>query len=325
MSQPESTTDRSDRVADTEVTAGADPESDPDSESETESGFLAAIEFLTGPDPNLGSFLLVVGVVTCVFIALFQFTLPPPISYLLTAGVIFVTVLSAIFASLLDSLGYFTRTTATVTESGGGPGRKPWVPVGKASAPLPPLINFDTELRAYAEMFDGGLPPEFDAFVSDYLRLKTNTENRPTIASDLRADLNPIGTLFADGSDGDRLYEDISRRLFRYITNTRGHVSLRRFAFYDDDGTEIDVRALRNELGHVELAVSNEGEAAEVDVVVQLYDVSGTVVGSRTCKAGVVSPGATKTLDTDVFVPADAQRAGTTIRVSEPGRIAANA
>ena len=36
--------------------------------------FLDSIEFLTGEDPNLGSFLLVVGIVTCVFIALFQFT-----------------------------------------------------------------------------------------------------------------------------------------------------------------------------------------------------------------------------------------------------------
>ncbi len=41
------------------------------------SGFLAGLEFLTGEDPSAGSFLLVVGMVTCVFIAAFQFMLTP--------------------------------------------------------------------------------------------------------------------------------------------------------------------------------------------------------------------------------------------------------
>ncbi len=89
----------------------------PTANTETESTFLDSIQFLTGKDPNLGSFLLVVGMVTCVFIALFQFTLPAPISNLLTVGVVLVTVSSAIFASLLDNLGYFERnTTGTTSE-----------------------------------------------------------------------------------------------------------------------------------------------------------------------------------------------------------------
>lgn len=87
----------------------------PATNTETESTFLDSIQFLTGNDPNLGSFLLVVGMVTCVFIALFQFTLPAPISNLLTVGVVLVTVSSAIFASLLDNLGYFERNTTDTT------------------------------------------------------------------------------------------------------------------------------------------------------------------------------------------------------------------
>ncbi|ODR83374.1 hypothetical protein BG842_09655 [Haladaptatus sp. W1] len=89
----------------------------PTTKTETESTFLDSIQFLTGKNPNLGSFLLVVGMVTCVFIALFQFTLPAPISNLLTIGVVLVTVTSAIFASLLDTLGYFDRNT-TVAPTG---------------------------------------------------------------------------------------------------------------------------------------------------------------------------------------------------------------
>lgn len=71
------------------------------------STFLDSIEFLTGEDPSAGSFLLVVGIVTCVFIAVFQFTLPEPISLLLTGLVLVVAVISFIMGAILDALGYF--------------------------------------------------------------------------------------------------------------------------------------------------------------------------------------------------------------------------
>lgn len=71
------------------------------------SPFLDSIEFLTGKDPSAGSFLLVVGLVTCVFVAGFQFTLPTPISTLLTGLVLTVAVISFIMGAVLDALGYF--------------------------------------------------------------------------------------------------------------------------------------------------------------------------------------------------------------------------
>lgn len=71
------------------------------------STFLTSIEFLTGEDPSAGSFLLVVGIITCVFIAAFQFTLPDPISLLLTGLVVIVAVISFIIGAILDTLGYF--------------------------------------------------------------------------------------------------------------------------------------------------------------------------------------------------------------------------
>jgi len=305
MSQSERTVDQPDAPEDTE----------------TSPTFLRSIEFLTGQDPNLGSFLLVVGMVTVVFIALFQFTLPTPISHLLTAGVLFVTVLSAIFGLLLDSFGYFDRSATVATEADEDmSGARPWVPEGKASAPLPPLLNFDAELRAYSDLFDGDLPDEFDPFISDYRRLKTSTRNRPTIASDLRADLNPIGALFEEGSEGDRIYEDVSQRLFRYISGKNGHVTLNRATFYDEDDDETDVDVLENQLGRVELSLTNEGEAADVEVIVTLYDESGATISSRTCDVGVLSPGATKVVNTDMYVPSEAERAGTTIRTASPAQ-----
>jgi hypothetical protein len=86
------------------MTETADDE--PPTETES-SAFLKGIEFLTGPNPNAGSFLLVVGVVTCVFIAVFQFTLPNPISLILTGLVLVVAVISFIMGAILDILGYF--------------------------------------------------------------------------------------------------------------------------------------------------------------------------------------------------------------------------
>jgi hypothetical protein len=77
-----------------------------DEESQS-STFLDGIEFLTGEDPNAGSFLLVVGMTTCVFIAVFQFSFPDRVAYLLTGLVLVVAVISFIMGAILDSLGYF--------------------------------------------------------------------------------------------------------------------------------------------------------------------------------------------------------------------------
>jgi hypothetical protein len=77
------------------------------SEDRQPTTFLDGIEFLTGEDPSAGSFLLVVGLVTCVFIAGFQFTLPTPVSHLLTGLVLIVAVISFIMGAILDILGYF--------------------------------------------------------------------------------------------------------------------------------------------------------------------------------------------------------------------------
>ena len=76
-------------------------------ERSSESGFLNSIEFLTGEDPNAGSFLLVVGMITVVFIAGFQLLLPVPVSHLLTALVLAVAVISLILGAILDTLGHF--------------------------------------------------------------------------------------------------------------------------------------------------------------------------------------------------------------------------
>jgi hypothetical protein len=302
MSQPDSTADSAD--------------------TGTDSTFLRSIEFLTGEDPNLGSFLLVVGIVTCVFIALFQFTVPAPISHLLTGGVLFVTVISAMFALLLDTLGYFDRETADTTSDvetdESTDTTEPWIPDQPVDS-LPPVIDFDDELRAFADLYDGDLPGQFDPFIEDYRRLKTNSRNRRTIASDLRADLNPIGAFFEEGTDGYEIYDEIGDRLFRYIRGG-SNLTVGRAVFYDGDGDETAVEDLANGVGRVELAVENEGETTDIEVTVEFFDGDGTPVSSQTSPAGTVGSGASRTVVADVFVPPGTERATTTVRVTDPGK-----
>lgn len=287
-------------------------------ESPGQSTFLSGIEFLTGDDPNLGSFLLVIAIVTCVFIALFQFTLPAPVSHLLTAGVIIITVVSAGFAALLDSLGFFDGTTPeeVVAQARTTDTKRPWVPSEPVSAPLPPMLNFDDELQALSEHYDGDLPEQFDSFIAEYKRLKTNPGNRSTIASDLRADLNPIGTILEPDTPAYERYEQISDGLFRYIGDSADHLNISETTFTDSSGTEREVSAINDELGYAEVTIDNDGEPAAITVVIELYE-DDTLLSSRSCPVGTISPGESHTIETDIFVPKATTRARTVIEPAD--------
>ena len=285
------------------------PESSSEPAESSQSGFLSGIEFLTGDDPNLGSFLLTIGAVTCVFIALFQFTLPSPVSHLLTAGVIIITVVSAGFAALLESLGYFGGSVEEPpADRSSTTQRKPWVPTEPVTAPLPPMLNFDAEFRVFADHFDDEFPPQFEPLFADYRRLKTNTDNRSTIASDLRADLNPVGAILDPDSPVYDSYERISEGLFRYLGDTADHLTVDAPVFYDGTDAERDVAEINDELGRAEVMIKNEGEPVDIDLLIEFYD-GETILSSRSCPVGRLNAGATTTVDTEVFVPAAADDA----------------
>lgn len=285
-------------------------ESPPETEeSPQRSTFLQGIEFLTGEDPNLGSFLLVTGIVTCVFIALFQFTLPSPVSHLLTAGVIIITVVTAGFAALLDSLNYFDSSTGSAAQSVAKPtdNRKRWVPAEPVSASLPPMLNFDKELSELEAHFDGSLPEEFDSFLTDYRRLKTNPGSRKSIASDLRAHLNPIGVVLEEDTREYELYELISDALFRYIGDSESHLTIAESTLRDANGQSQTVQSLAGELITFEFTISNEGETADVQTALNFY-AGDELVSTRTVSVGVMNPGASETVSTNVYVPESADR-----------------
>ena len=283
----------------------SESQSQPDGSSDRPT-FLKGIEFITGPDPNLGSFLLTIGSVTCVFIALFQFTMPSPVSHLLTAGVIVITVVSAGFAALLDSLDYFNQSSES-TQAAPGPEQrsKPWVPEKRVSAPLPPMINFDAELSELQAHFDGELPDQFTPFLEDYRRLKTNPKNRMSIASDLRADLNPISVILDEDEPEYEPYQRISDGLFRYIGDSADHLSVTEVTSRDASGQPQEIEALAGDVAVFDLSVHNEGEATDVEVIVEFYDGEESL-STWTGSLKSVNPGATGTISTNIYVPESA-------------------
>ena len=292
----------------------SESQSQPDGSSDQPT-FLRGIEFITGPDPNLGSFLLTIGIVTCVFIALFQFTMPSPVSHLLTAGVITITVVSAGFAALLDSLDYFDQSSDSTSQAAPDPGRKskPWVPKERVSASLPPMINFDEELDELQAHFDGELPDQFTAFIEDYRRLKTNPKNRMSIASDLRADLNPISVILDEDTPEYEPYQRMSDGLFRYIGDSADHLSVTEVTSRDAAGEPQEVGAIAGDLAVFDLSVHNEGEATDVEVIVEFYDGDESLsTWSGSLKS--VSPGATETISTNIYVPESTNRMRTDAR-----------
>ena len=291
-------------------------ESQPQSGGSSEqSGFLRGIEFITGPDPNLGSFLLTIGIVTCVFIALFQFTMPSPVSHLLTAGVIVITVVSAGFAALLDSLNYFSQSSDPPAQTDSDPvqNSKPWVPEEQISASLPPMINFDEELSDLEAHFDGELPEQLTPFIEDYRRLKMNPENRMSIASDLRADLNPISVILDEDAPEYEPYERISDGLFRYIGDSADHLTITDVTSRDAAGQPQEIGAIAGDVAVFDISVRNEGETTDVEVIVEFYDGDESL-STWTGSLKTVNPGATETLSTNIYIPESADRMRTSAR-----------
>ena len=292
------------------------PESQPQSDGSSEQpAFLNGIEFITGPDPNLGSFLLTIGLVTCVFIALFQFTMPSPVSHLLTAGVIAITVVSAGFAALLDSLNYFDQSSGSTPQADSDPiqNDKPWVPDAQVSASLPPMINFDEELSELEEHFDGDLPDQLTPFIEDYRRLKTSPKNRMSIASDLRADRNPISVVLDEDGPEYEPYQRISDGLFRYIGDSADHLTVTDVTSRDAAGEPQEIGAVAGDVAAFDLSVRNEGEATDVEVTVEFYEGNESLT-TWTGSLKSVSPGATETISTNIYVPDSADRMRTDVR-----------
>jgi hypothetical protein len=273
---------------------------------------------------NLASFLLAIGGVSIAFWAAFVFTFDGVVLQLLAIVVGVVAAFSLTVALVLDSLGYFDAESgetdvatgdpadAGITVEAAGNGTVP-----KSDKPLPPIINFDTELRALTEAFDDEPPTELADFREEYARLKEEVGNRKTIASSMRSGLNGL-SVRVEQSDNDEalgITEDIGERLFRYIkASPAENVELIDVGLFVD-GERVTVEGAQGETARIKTTIRNGGEEGKFEVAVRFENRNGITVREETLPAGRVTTNAQKTLDTRVYVPSLAT--GMEVRIVE--------
>jgi hypothetical protein len=186
--------------------------------------------------PNLAAFLLTAGGVTAVFIAIFVFAFPEPINQYFAGIVLGVTVITLIVGMVLDLLGYFgDEAKVGVPDEDGSSEPAQLESVRKRpNKPLPKQINFDDEIRQLRDHFDGDLPEQMDAFLTEYEKLKSSSQNRKVVAGSLRAALNPIAALVTDEA-AEEMVDEMGDRLFAYIkADPVDNMVVTEHAFYTD-------------------------------------------------------------------------------------------
>ena len=325
--------------------------------------------------PGLGAFLVLVLVVTSSFVIVFQQTLPEAVATTLSWVVIGVSAVSAMMGFVLEALSYFDRDGGAEPTAPADPtpttSSRPWVPDGDVK-PLPPLINFDDELEQLYDYFDGEFPSQAETFLEGYKRMKTaDRGQRGTIASDVRAGLNPIIVL-VDDPEVESMLSQMGEDLFAYVkTDGAELVSVDRYALYDDgrktpvddlrgqrgsiasdvraglnpivvlvddpeiesmlsrmgedlfayvktdgaelvnvdryalydDGKKAPVDELQGRQARIRASVSNDGESMKTDVLLRFTDGDGIEVKRTKLPVGEVPTAATKELNTQVYVP----------------------
>ena len=256
--------------------------------------------------PGLGAFLVLVLVVTSSFVIVFQQTLPEGVATTLSWVVIGVSAVSAMMGFVLEALSYFDRDGEAERTEPAEPtsttSSRPWVPDGDVK-PLPPLINFDDELEQLYDYFDGEFPSQAETFLEGYKRMKTaDRGQRGSIASDVRAGLNPIIVL-VDDPEVESMLSQMGEDLFAYVkTDGAELVSVDRYALYDD-GKKTPVDELQGRQARIRASVSNDGESMKTDVLLRFTDDDGIEVKRTKLPVGEVPTAATKELNTQVYVP----------------------
>jgi hypothetical protein len=272
-------------------------------------------------EQNLAAMLLTVGAVTLAFLSVFVLTLDGVVLQILVGAVLSVGAISLIIVFALDTLGYFDEqrpaSESKATEETPAPRSEPQ---RRANKPLAPLVNFDEEIVALKAHFDGAVPDQVRAFERQYRQLKqADRDRRQTIASDLRASMNPIEILVEDDPEVQSLVDGMGERLFRYIKSDAGDLLTLSDVELFLDGRRQDVPEVAGREARLKTSVYNEGEQANVEVALQFLSRSGVQVRREFLPVGAVQPNQNKTLDTRVYVPSNAKTVLATAVESGPG------
>jgi hypothetical protein len=270
-------------------------------------------------EQNLAAMLLTIGAVTLASMSVIILSLDGVIVPILVGAILTVSAISFGIVIVLDLLDAFdeaeNETGSSETTDGSTLDEPP-----KANQPLAPLLNFDEELRTIHASFDEEVPPPVETFTDEYQTLKgADPSRRQTLASDLRASLNPLEVTVDEDTPAGDAVEDIGDRLFRYIRSDAGElVTMGESAFFLD-GEARDIERIAGEKARLKTSVYNEGDEANIEVIVQFLSASGVQVRRESLPVGTVYPNQEKELDTHVYVPTNARSARFAAVEAAPG------
>lgn len=260
------------------------------------------------PSDNFAGFVLVIGFVSIAFGAVFQLAFNYPVAILLNAVVIGVGMLSVVIGLALDAFGYFESEEKNDTVDSDKIEDNTSESVSESNEPLPPVLNFDSELQEIYEFYDNDPPDQFVSFREEYDKMKSSSGKRGSIASDLRASANPLSVL-AEGTEIEDQVGTIEDRLFSYIEGSDSDfLHLSEWQFYVD-GEEATVEEAQGDKARVKAKIRNEGDATNAQLYVRFKDSGGVKVRDANLPLGEVVEGNTKELDTHVYVPSLATQA----------------
>jgi|GEM_PF-643277 len=255
--------------------------------------------------PNLAAFLLTAGSVTAVFVAIFVFAFPEPINQYFAGIVLAVTVITLIVGMVLDLLGYFgdeAKVPAPDDETASSEPTQLESVRRRPNKPLPKQVNFDDEIRELRDHFGGDLPEQMDAFLTEYEKLKSSSQNRKVVAGSLRAALNPIAALVTD-EETEEMVDEMGDQLFAYIkADPVDNMVVTEHAFYTD-GVQTPIADLQTEQARIKATVHNKGDSAKAEVAVRFKNEAGVPVKTAYLPVGEVVTEARKELNTSVYVP----------------------
>lgn len=252
---------------------------------------------------NLGAFALVVGSVSIAFGSVFQLAIGGTVAFILNAIVVGVALVSIVIGLSLDAMGHFddNNESEKSTETDENTERLDEVEYSGNNKPLPPVLNFDAKLQELASSYDT-VPDKFTKFQNQYERLKSSEANRDTIASDLRAMVNPL-VVTAPDEDAEQIAEDIGDQLFKFINESPSQLlEVEEWGLFEE-GSECPVADAQGENVRIRAKVLNRGQSVNAELAVRFVSSDGVKIKNSYLPMGTVSEAETKSLDTQLYVP----------------------
>ncbi|MDZ7746986.1 MAG: hypothetical protein U5K28_10935 [Halobacteriales archaeon] len=254
---------------------------------------------------NFASFALVAGMVTAIFVAAFLTAFPGRTGRYFSGVIIAVLLVTFVVGLTLDLLGFFGNESSLTRETESTPFEETdrYQRVrSQSNEPLPRRINFNEEVTALKEYFDGDVPQAAQPFFIEYEKLKSSSSRRKTQASSVRSALNPVLAL-VDDEELEASLEQVGEDLFAYIKSNPAENIVVTDMTLAHDGVEQSVMKTQGETARLTATLHNKGEAVEAELSIRFTDPNGSKILETTLPTGRLSTEEQIDVTTELLVP----------------------